>query len=97
MAVKSGIRTAHSCAGEARAAVADFAQQVSQPQMALVLFFCSAAYDLAILAEAMNGHFPGVQVVGCTTAGEIGPAGYRERSLTGMSFAPAESFKAVNG
>ena len=96
MAVKSGIKTAHSCAGEARAAVADFALQVSQPQMALVLFFCSAAYDLAILAEAMNGHFPGVQVVGCTTAGEIGPAGYREHSLTGMSF-PAAGFKVVNG
>jgi hypothetical protein len=27
--------------------------------------------------------FPGVQVVGCTTAGEIGPAGYRDHSLAG--------------
>ena len=96
MAVTLMIKTGHSCAGEARAAVADFAQQVGQPQMSLVLFFCSAAYDLAVLAEELNKRFSGVPVVGCTTAGEIGPAGYRERSLTGMSF-PADSFTAVNG
>ncbi len=34
--------------------------------------------------------------MGCTTAGEIGPAGYREHSLTGASF-PASSFHAVSG
>lgn len=33
---------------------------------------------------------------GCTTAGEIGPTGCRNRSLTGASF-PAGSFNAVSG
>jgi hypothetical protein len=37
-----------------------------------------------------------VQVVGCTTAGEIGPAGYLEHSFAGASLA-ADSFVAVNG
>jgi hypothetical protein len=32
----------------------------------------------------------------CTTAGEIGPAGYRDHSLTGASL-PASSFNAVSG
>jgi hypothetical protein len=64
--------------------------------MALVLFFCSNEYDLDVLAGEMRALFPGVQVEGCTTAGEIGPAGYREHSLTGVSFA-GSSFHAVSG
>jgi hypothetical protein len=64
--------------------------------MALVIFFCSNEYDLEVLAEEMKCSFAGVQVVGCTTAGEIGPAGYREHSLTGASF-PAGDFNVVSG
>jgi hypothetical protein len=44
----------------------------------------------------MNRLFAGIQVVGCTTAGEIGPAGYLTHSLTGASF-PSSSFTAVSG
>lgn len=33
----------------------------------------------------MNRQFAGTRVVGCTTAGEIGPAGYIAHSLTGLS------------
>lgn len=92
----SQIRTGHSLAAEARQAAAEFQQQVGQPDMALVLFFCSSAYDLPVLAEELNRHFAGVPVVGCTTAGEIGPAGYQGRSLAGMSF-PAGACQAVAG
>jgi len=84
-----------SCARDARDAVREFHASVVQPDMALVLFFCSSAYDLAQLAAEMRLVFAGVQVVGCTTAGEIGPAGYLEHSLTGASF-PASRFSAVS-
>jgi hypothetical protein len=90
------IRRAQSCAADPRQAVREFYAAVAQPDMALVLFFCSTAYDLAVLAEEMERLFAGVQVVGCTTAGEIGPAGYRDHSLAGMSF-PAGPFSAVSG
>ena len=90
------IRAGHSIAGTAGEAVAEFHTQVVQPDMALVLFFCSTNYDLDSLAEEMNRCFPGVAVVGCTTAGEIGPAGYQERSLSGMSFS-ASAFVAEVG
>ena len=90
------ILAGHSCATDAPAAVAEFDAQVRQPEMALVLFFCSSAYDLAVVAEEMNTRFAGVPVVGCTTAGEIGPAGYRGKSLSGMSF-PAGACTAVAG
>lgn len=90
------IRTAQSCAIEPRQAVREFHAGVQQADMAVVVFFCSSTYDLAALADEMNCQFPGVQVVGCTSAGEIGPLGYRERSLVGASF-PTTECTAVSG
>ena len=90
------ILTGLSCNADAQAAVAEFASQVRQPETALVLFFCSSSYDLPALAAEMNRRFAGIAVIGCTTAGEIGPAGYRDHSLSGMSF-PAGACTAVAG
>jgi hypothetical protein len=90
------IRMAQSCAMEARQAVEEFHATVAQPNMELVVFFCSSEYDLDVLAAEMNRLFAGIQVVGCTTAGEIGPAGYHKHSLSGVSF-PAGSCIAVSG
>lgn len=94
--MKESIRRAQSCAIDAREAAREFHALVEQPHMALVVFFCSSEYDLDLLAEEMGRLFAGVHVVGCTTAGEIGPAGYREHSLAGASFA-ASMFRAVSG
>jgi hypothetical protein len=91
-----GIRMAQSTARDACQAAQEFHASVSQPNMALVIFFCSSEYDLALLAREMKRLFAEVLVVGCTTAGEIGPAGYQDHSLTGASF-PAGSFYAVSG
>lgn len=96
MESRTRICRAQSCATDAREAVREFHAAVVRPDMALVIFFCSSEYDLEVLAEEMRGLFAGVQVVGCTTAGEIGPAGYREHSLAGASF-PAGGFNAVSG
>lgn len=93
---RNRIRRGQSCATDARQAVREFHALVAQPDLALVLFFCSSAYDLALLAQEMSALFAGVQVVGCTTAGEIGPVGYLEHSLSGASFT-ASSFDVVSG
>jgi hypothetical protein len=90
------LRIAQSQAAEAKKAVEEFHKGVSQPNMELVLFFCSSEYDLDIIAAEMNRLFAGIQVVGCTTAGEIGPAGYLTHSLSGASF-PTGSCVAVSG
>ncbi len=90
------IRLAHSCATDARQAVGEFYTAVAHPDVELVIFFCSSKYDLQVLTEEINRLFAGIQVVGCTTAGEIGPAGYHSHSLSGVSF-PAGSCVAVNG
>ncbi len=92
----SSLRTGQSCAADSRQAVQDFHAAVALPDMALVLFFCSSEYDLDALTDEMNRLFTGTQVVGCTTAGEIGPAGYRNHSLSGASFAAAD-FTATSG
>lgn len=90
------IRRAQSCATEAHLAVKEFHAAVAQPNMELVIFFCSSEYDLEELAAEMNRLFAGIQVVGCTTAGEIGPAGSRTHSLSGVSFS-VDSCVAVSG
>ena len=90
------IRIGQSCASDARLAAQEFHAAVQQPAMALVIFFCSSRYDLDELAGEMNRLFDGVKVVGCTTAGEIGPSGYRDFSISGASF-PADSFTLVAG
>lgn len=96
MGVFSHIRTGQSCVSDARGAAQEFYDAVRQPAMALVVFFCSSRYDLDELASEMNRLFAGVTLVGCTTAGEIGPRGYCDYSISGASF-PADSFSVVAG
>jgi len=94
--VNQAVRIAQSRASDAIQAVREFHAAVLQPEVELVIFFCSSEYDLEVVAAEMNHLFRGVQVVGCTTAGEIGPAGYLEHSFAGASLA-AGSFVAVSG
>jgi hypothetical protein len=90
------IRRGQSCAADAQTAVRELHADIAQPDMSLVVFFCSGEYDLAELGVALEDVFRGVPVVGCTTAGEFGPAGYRERTICGASF-PAAGFAAATG
>ena len=90
------IRLGQSCASDARQAAQEFFAAVQQPGMAQVIFFCSSRYDLDELAGEINRLSDGVEVIGCTTAGEIGPSGYCDFSVSGASF-PADSFTLVCG
>ena len=92
----SRIRSMHSCAADARQAAREFYEGVIQPDTEAVVFFCSSEYDLDALAKELRTLFGEVPLIGCTTAGEIGPAGYRTRSLSGISF-PAGACTAVAG
>jgi hypothetical protein len=96
MVNRTQIRSAHSCATDPRDAVREFHAGVVQQDMSHVIFFCSSAYDLNVLAKEMKLLFGDVPVVGCTTAGEIGPAGYTDHSLAGVSFS-AREFNIVCG
>lgn len=96
MTPRSPIRLGHSRAPEPRLAVREFHAAVVQDDPALVLFFCSNEYDRDELADELRRQFGPAPLVGCTTAGEIGPEGYCSRSLSGVSFA-RESFSVATG
>lgn len=92
----SEILRAQSHSAEAQTAVTELKEQFRHSSPAsLILFFCSCSYDLQQLAESFNTLFPDVEVVGCTSAGEIGPEGYLEHSLTAVLF-PKDEFDIVS-
>jgi hypothetical protein len=88
--VSNTIRRGYSQSLDPVVAVAELYHAVAQPGMALVMFFCSVAYDMADLAEEVRRRFAGTTVIGCTTAGEITPIGYLDGSLTGFSLSGAD-------
>jgi hypothetical protein len=90
------ILTGQSSARDPAEAVRELHEYLFRPDAALVVFFCASSYDLDVIAREVNSSFVGVQVVGCTTAGEIGPLGYLDQSISGISF-PSGSFATVSG
>lgn len=67
-------------------AAAELRQQLVGDALDLVLFFCSAEYNLPRLASALNQQFEDIPLVGCTTAGEITPQGYGQGCITAIGF-----------
>nr|MBL0710315.1 GfdT protein [Colwellia sp.] len=61
-------------------------QQLNHPDIKFVLFYCSVAYRLDELAAAMTKTLKDVDIVGCTTAGEITPEGYEQGSVLAIGF-----------
>jgi hypothetical protein len=61
--------------------------------LALVVMFVSPRADLKVLSRSLQGWRPGVPVIGCTTAGEIGQEGYDEGKIVAVGF-PAGEFAA---
>ncbi|MCC6172957.1 MAG: hypothetical protein IT481_13105 [Gammaproteobacteria bacterium] len=60
-------------------------EAIWQPDIGLAVFYCAADFDLPALAAALHRRFGDVNLIGCTTAGEITPQGY----LTGIAIGGA--------
>lgn len=84
--VEKGIITAASQQADAWNAASELADALYHEHLGFVLFFCSAEYDLAELAAALERSFPSTPLSGCTTAGEITPLGYDRGSIVAMGF-----------
>lgn len=80
------LRTAVSHRSDPVDAVAELAADLQHASLGFVLFFCSAEYSLDALSRALEGAFGGVPVAGCTTAGEITPAGYARGGIVAIGF-----------
>ncbi len=64
-------------------------------QPGLVLLFASDAENLAELSRKLARKLPeGCQIVGCSSAGEIGPMGYCAGTVTALAF-PKASFRSA--
>ncbi|CAH2602632.1 FIST domain containing protein [Rhodovastum atsumiense] len=86
----NGIRRGHSLASAPAEAAAELHAALAQPETGLAVFFCSPDYDLDALAREIDARFQGIDIIGCTTAGEITPVGYVEGGITGFSLAASE-------
>ncbi|MCL2825055.1 MAG: hypothetical protein FWD57_13785, partial [Polyangiaceae bacterium] len=94
MKADEGIRIGVSTNANATAAIDEICDQTYQEDAKLTAFFCSSYYDLDAIASRMRHRFPGTNVIGCTTAGEVGPGGYINRSISAFSLG-GPTFDAV--
>jgi len=58
---------------------------IEQPNVSFAVFYCSANYDLKALEKALAERFIDISLIGCTTAGEIGPNGLADDSIVGFT------------
>lgn len=69
-------------------------QDLAPARPALVLLFASDAGRLGPVSRQLRAGLPeGCRIVGCSSAGEIGPGGYAADTVTAIGF-PARSFRA---
>ncbi|MEN8771269.1 MAG: nitric oxide-sensing protein NosP, partial [Glaciecola sp.] len=64
----------------------DIKTQLDLTKMSTIIFYCSSAYDLDVLATNINEHFPDHECVGCTTAGEFAGNGYETNSMVALGY-----------
>jgi len=78
------VRWGRSLQKEAKTAVLELHQAMGVSDPDLLLFFCSSDYDRTELSKALTERFR-CPTVGCTSAGEISPAGYQEGGIVAAS------------
>lgn len=83
------VRTGVARASEPAVAVAELFGQLETFDTGLIVFFCSAEYDLAAVEAAIRRRGSHAEVVGCTSAGEITPFGYLNGTIAGFSLSRA--------
>jgi hypothetical protein len=84
------VRQGVSLASNEAEAVRELHAAIYQADAQLTLFYCSPSYDRDRLSAALREAFGNQVVVGCTTAGEIGPTGYTSGGISGVSIASGE-------
>lgn len=70
-------------------AIREIHAAVFDPDAELTILFCAPTYDIAALGAEIHAAFGDAPVIGCTTAGEITPFGYRDGAITGVSIGGA--------
>lgn len=68
------------------AALEHIACSIMHADVVLVILYISTQYDLDVVSREIERNFAGCCVIGCTSAGEIGPGGCHDNSIVGISF-----------
>lgn len=71
-------------------AAKELREAIEQPDISFALFYCSSEYNLEALETELGRYFSDINLIGCTSAGEISTAGYNKGSLIGLSIASNE-------
>lgn len=90
-----GVQVAWVEGTSAETAVRLSAEAIDRSRVGHVVAFFSPAFHDADLAAALARHFPGAQVAGCSSAGEISPAGAIDSGLVIVAF-PKKGFRIVS-
>lgn len=90
MSSSLSIRKGMSRSRDPEQAARELHDALAQSDIKLAVFYCAPDYDLPALAAALHARFGEIELIGCTTAGEITPQGYLAGTLTGFSLASAE-------
>lgn len=90
-----GVQTAWTCADSPEIAVFELAQAIDKADLGQLLVFFSQRYAAEDLSAAFSQQFEGIPLAGCSTSGEITPAGFRDGSVLVVAF-PKEDFNFVS-
>lgn len=81
------VRRGFSSHVDSATAFHEVVESISQPDISVVILFISSHFDLDILAKRIAETYHDTPVIACTTAGEISPLVYPERSISATSIA----------
>lgn len=81
------LKRGFSRSSDSKEAVDAVVSSINQSDVKFVIFFASSKYDFALVSKSMKEAFKSAEVIGCTTAGEIGPQGFVDGTLVAMSIA----------
>jgi hypothetical protein len=87
-----GIRVAASARHSTLHAVHELKNQLGEGGIQHIIAFFSVEHDAETLVRCLDNAFPGVPISGCTTAGEIGPAGMMQGGVLLLAF-PRDGFR----
>ncbi len=86
------IKNTNASGPDASSVVEKAVNSIKQDETKLVIFFASTKYDFNEVSKLFKDNFQDIDVIGCTTAGEIGPDGFVEGNISAISIA-ADDFE----
>jgi len=88
--IKTVVKTGISQQTNPKKAAQELYDAIYQADASFAVFYCSSNYNLPILEKALAEKFTDIPLIGCTTAGEIGPNGLSDDSLTGFTISSSK-------